>query len=101
MSPQGVAGVGRRPAGSGGNVRVVGTLTRGAGAAALRRPGPAAALLALAVGLGLTGGCTSAAPPAAHATRAESARTRSAEADPSPARPAPLNVYAHIAAGMM
>ena len=79
----------------------MGSLTRGA-AAVRCRPGPAAALLALAVGLGLTGGCTSAAHhPAAHATRAEPARTRAAETGPSPSRPAPLNVYAHIATGMM
>jgi YVTN family beta-propeller protein len=77
----------------------VGTLTRGAAAAGLRRPRPAAALLILAVGLGLTGGCTSAARhPAAQKARAMPARTRSAEAA---IQPAPPNVYSHIAAGMM
>jgi DNA-binding beta-propeller fold protein YncE len=80
----------------------VGTLTRGGAAAvALRRLRPAAALLALAVGVGLIGGCTSAAHPAAHTTLAEPVRTRSAEAARQPSRPAPLNVYSHIAAGMM
>ena len=68
----------------------------------LRRPRPAAALFTLAVGLGLIGGCTSAARhPAAQATRAKPARARSAEAALQPSRPAPLNVYSHIAAGMM
>lgn len=60
---------------------------------------PARTLFALVAGLGLIAGCSSAAQhPAAHATQA---KAHSATATPSPARPAPVNVYSRIAAGMM
>jgi len=72
----------------------VGTVTRGSAA---RRPAPV--LLALAVGLGLIGGCSSPAQhPAAHPTQRETDRVGVTDVDRSPL---PLNVYAHIAPGMM
>ena len=70
------------------------------GSAALRRL--VRLLFTLAVGVGLIAGCSSAAQqPTAHATRSGAAPARSAQPTPSPAGPTPLNVYSHIAAGMM
>jgi YVTN family beta-propeller protein len=67
------------------------------GSLAARRP--VRTLFTLVAGLGLIGGCSSAAHhPAAHATQA---KPHSATATPLPARPPPVNVYSHIAAGMM
>src|SRR5215470_12797477 len=67
------------------------------GSAAVRRP--VRVLLTLAACMGLIAGCTSAAPhKAAHSTQDKAAPSSSATATPSPA---PLNVYSHIAAGMM
>ena len=75
----------------------MGTVTRGSAA---RRPAPV--LLALAVGLGLIGGCTSPAQhPAAHPAQRETDRAGVTDVDRTPSRPPPLNVYAHIAPGMM
>ena len=70
------------------------------GSAALRRL--VRLLFTLAVGVGLIAGCSSAAQqPTAHATRSGAAPARSAQPTPSPAGTTPLNVYSHIAAGMM
>jgi YVTN family beta-propeller protein len=62
----------------------------------------AAALLAVAA-VGLSGGCSSAPPHAASRTPLASVARRASSTRPSP-RPSgssPVNVYAHIAAGMM
>jgi len=60
---------------------------------------PARTLFTLVVAVGLIAGCSSPAQhPAAYATQA---KAHSATATPSPARPAPVNVYSQIAAGMM
>ena len=62
----------------------------------------AAVLLAVTTAAGLIGGCSSAPHPAARATPATaSPRASSVEMSPRPSTPAPVNVYAHIGAGMM
>src|SRR5437879_9978259 len=79
----------RFPVGSADRVPAVRTVTRGS---AVRRPAPV--LLALAAGLGLIGGCSSAAQhPAAHATQRTTGPAHVADVDESPAAPGPLNVY--------
>lgn len=60
------------------------------------------ALLALTGAAGLIGGCTSAPPDRPEPTTPASIATRSSPdaANPPPSRPSPVNVYAHIGAGM-
>jgi YVTN family beta-propeller protein len=62
---------------------------------------PLAALLAAATVVGLAGGCSSAAPHEAQRTRPPAADPSASSAAPSPRPSGPVNVYAHIAAGMM
>src|SRR5262249_28961223 len=84
-------------------VRAVGVLPAGAGATARGRGSRAAvALLAAVISAGLAGGCRSpAARPGAPATRLSAAPSpSSAQGSPS-GPPSPVNVYAHIGAGMM
>jgi DNA-binding beta-propeller fold protein YncE len=79
-------------------VRTVDTVPDGS--AAPRRP--VRLLFTLAVGVSLITGCSSAAQQSAvHPTRSGAAPAHSAQPTPAPARTTPLNVYSHIAAGMM
>ena len=60
-----------------------------------------AAQLAIAVAVGLIGGCSSAVPHGASRTPLASAAPDSAKPSPGPSGSSPVNVYAHIAVGMM
>jgi YVTN family beta-propeller protein len=61
----------------------------------------AAPLLAAATVAGLISGCSAASNPAADPAATASAHSSSASPAPRPQASSPLNVYAHIAAGMM
>ena len=84
-------------------VHAVGTSLAGAGPAPGRGRRTVVVLLAIAAAAGLISGCT---PAASHgAARATPASPRPgsgpAEASPPPSGPSPVNVYAHIGAGMV
>ena len=84
-------------------VHVVGTLPRGAGTPMPRRAArTVAALSAALVMTGLAGGCSLTGGHAAGTVQDSPAPpSRSPLPSHSPSRPAALNVYAHIAVGMM